>query len=222
VIAWQKGGYDWLMNSHIEQTWVKGVILLFFLLPGYPALTDLRGHDFSNQASKLAILTDIPPAIANNERTLQRALDMIPSKEVAERSLEVIQSEVDLAVSEGGDVLFLDQRQLLTFGFIQNVPFVPEYEKKRLMNEAMGEEAAYFEIFYADISKQRFSLIISEPLRTPEKDSTVVFGEENNAWVKWVSIPVLCYYEPKITLTEVNVELLVPKAVPDDCLDKMP
>ena len=222
VIAWQKGGYDWLMNSHIEQTWVKGVILLFFLLPGYPALTDLRGHDFSNQASKLAILTDIPPAIANNERTLQRALDMIPSREVAERSLEIIQSEVDLAVSEGGDVLFLDQRQLLTFSFIQNVPFVPEYEKKRLMNEAMGEEAAYFEIFYADISKQRFSLIISEPLRTPEKDSTVVFGEENNAWVKWVSIPVLCYYEPKITLTEVNVELLVPKAVPDDCLDKMP
>lgn len=222
VIAWKKGGYEWLMNSHNEQTWVKGVILLFFLLPGYPSLIDLRGHDFASQASKLAVLTDISPAIANNERTLQRALDMNPSSEVSEHALEIIQNEVDLAVSEGREVLFLDQRQLLTFGFIQNVPFVPEYEKKRLMNEAMGEEALFFETFYADITSQRFSLIITEPLRTPEKDSSVEFGEENNAWVKWVSVPVLCYYEPKITLTEVNVELLVPKAVPDDCSDKMP
>ena len=39
-----------------------------------------------------------------------------------------------------GEILFMDQRQLLTFGYVRNVPLVPEYEKKVLMNAAMGAE----------------------------------------------------------------------------------
>ncbi|MDP2778732.1 MAG: hypothetical protein Q8O48_13925, partial [Anaerolineales bacterium] len=95
-------------------------------------------------------------------------------------------------------------------------------EKKRLMDEALSENMTYFEQFYTDLAAHRFSLIVSELLRTPIKDSSYQFGEENNAWVKWVSNAVLCYYEPKITLKEVGVQLLVPKAEPVDCSAQLP
>jgi hypothetical protein len=56
----------------------------------------------------------------------------------------------------------------------------------------------------------------------PIKDSSFQFGEENNAWVKWVSGPVLCYYDQKTTLKEVGVQLLVPKSEPVDCSTQLP
>ncbi len=90
------------------------------------------------------------------------------------------------------------------------------------MNEALSSNANYFESFYKDLAAGRFSLIVTEPLRTPVKDSSYEFGEENNAWVKWVSIPVLCYYEEVQTYKEVNVMLLIPKPVPDDCSQYIP
>jgi hypothetical protein len=90
------------------------------------------------------------------------------------------------------------------------------------MNQALYGDANYFQGFYDDLAEHRFSLIVSEPLRTPIKDSSYQFGEENNAWVKWVSNPVLCYYEPKIILQEVFVQLLVPKTEPVDCSAQLP
>jgi hypothetical protein len=119
-------------------------------------------------------------------------------------------------------VLFIDQRQLLTFGYIKNVPFIPEYEKKILMQYALSADENYFLNFYDDLAKQRFALIISDPLYIPVKDSSFEFGEENNAWVKWVSAPLLCYYDQKITLKEVKVQLLVPKSGPVDCSAQLP
>jgi hypothetical protein len=116
----------------------------------------------------------------------------------------------------------MDQRQLLTFGYVTGVPLVPEYEKKMLMNEALSSNAAYFRPFYADLANHRFALIISDPLRTPIKDSSYQFGEENNAWVTWVSNPVLCYYQEEDTHKEVGVELLVPKSEPVDCSNQLP
>lgn len=213
VIAWEKGGWEWLSNLALAPVWIKLVLLLFFSLPGLTSLADLRPHNFADDASWLVTLTDAP-----NEKSL----DMYPPRQVSDPALAIIQEQGDLALSTSGEVLFMDQRQLLTFGYIKNVPLVPEYEKKILMNEALGSRAAYFEPFYADLAARRFSLIVSELLRTPIKDSSYQFGEENNAWVKWVSNPVLCYYEPKITLREVGVQLLVPKAEPVDCSDQLP
>jgi len=116
----------------------------------------------------------------------------------------------------------LDQRQLLTFGYVKDVKLVPDYEKKLLMNEAMGDNAGYFASFYADLESQRFSLIVSEPLRAPVKDSNFEFGEENNAWVKWVVEPVLCYYEEIETFRNVQIQLLVPKQGEVDCSSQLP
>ncbi len=85
----------------------------------------MRSYNFSEKTSTLVVLTDSP-----NERTLE----LYPSQDIVDEVLNMIQSEADRAL-EKGDVLFLDQRQLLTFGYITNVPLIPEYEKKVLMEE---------------------------------------------------------------------------------------
>jgi hypothetical protein len=116
-----------------------------------------------------------------------------------------------------GEVLFLDQRQLLTFEAVEGVPLVPEYEKKYLMDQAMAGNLTYFQGFYQDLVNKRFALIVSEPLFKSYDDAFDPFSEENNAWVKWVSEAVLCYYTPEKTYKEVRVQLLVPRAGSLDC-----
>lgn len=214
VIAWQKGGGEWLTH-HIDTSpvWVKLILVLFLVLPGLQPLRQMRSFRSVEDTASLVTLTDAPS---------EKSLDLYPSPELTNLALKTIREEIALVRSQNGEVLFMDQRQLLTFGYIKNVPFIPEYEKKMLMEQSLNSNADYFQDFYADLAKQRFALIISNPLNTPIKDSSFQFGEENNAWVKWVSKPVLCYYDQKITLKEVGVQLLVPKSEPLDCSAQLP
>lgn len=115
----------------------------------------------------------------------------------------------------------MDQRQLLTFGYVQ-APLVVEYEKKYMMDQAMTPNVEYFRKFYDDLAKRRFALIVTDPLFTPIKDASYAFGEENNAWVTWVSRPVLCYYMPIETIQDMRLQLLVPNPQATDCRDALP
>lgn len=125
-------------------------------------------------------------------------------------ALATIQQTVDEAKTHG-EVLFLDQRQLLTFGYLKDVTLVPDYEKKYLMDQAMGNNAAYFDQFTEDLKQGRFSLIVSDIQKTTLQDQSRAFSEENNAYVKWVSLPLLKYYEPIFTQKDFGIMLLVPK-----------
>jgi hypothetical protein len=138
----------------------------------------------------------------------------LPSRVAA--ALKVVQDEVYKAKSEG-EILFMDQRQLITFGYIKDLPLVSDYEKKYMMDMAMANNSAYFDSFYADLAKKRFKLIISDPLKVPQKAQNESFGDESNSWVKWVAQPVLCYYRPIATFKDIKVQLLVPRANPDNC-----
>ena len=213
VMAWQKGGDEWLTNIELSPVWIKAILVLLLALPGLQSLRDMRSFSYLEDVSWLSILTDVPN---------DNSLEMYPSNMTTDFSLAAIREDVARAQSKGGEVLFMDQRQLLTFGYISDVVLVPEYEKKVLMNEALSENLNYFKSFYADLAVHRFSLIVSEPLRTPIKDSSYQFGEENNAWVKWVANPILCYYEEKIILKEVGVQLLVPRSEQTDCSSQLP
>lgn len=147
---------------------------------------------------------------------------LIPSPtEVTAPALQTLKTAIADNRSKG-EILFMDQRQLLTFGYIKGVPFVPEYEKKYVMDQAMAGNADYFRLFYTDLAARRFALIISDPLRTSIKEQSFGFLEENNAWVKWVARPVLCYYEPLETFEELRLQLLKPKAETEDCLVILP
>jgi len=90
---------------------------------------------------------------------------------------------------------------------------VQEYEKKLLMEMAMSRRADYFADFYSDIAGQRFSLIVNEPSGLYIKDTKEAFSEENNAYVEWVTFPLLCNYYPVVTIKEVGLELLLPRTV---------
>ena len=142
----------------------------------------------------------------------------IPSRAEASIYISAIQNAVDS--NNDGEILFIDQRQLLTFHAIKNVPLVPEYEKKHLMDMALADDTAYFEGFIKDLQSQRFSLILNEPshIKFQEVDYSGGFGQENNAWVKWVSTPLLCLYEPIETNITAQFELLIPRqsALPEE------
>jgi len=138
---------------------------------------------------------------------------ILPGSDLVASVLSNVANSVAQA-QKNGEVLFLDQRQLLTFGQVRGVPLVVEYEKKYLMDQALEGNEAYFKGFYQDLLKKRFTLIVSEPLAVKYQGKGVVFGDENDAYVRWVSGPLSCYYEPLATFEEVSVQLLVPRKEP--------
>lgn len=212
VIAWGNGGRQWLSQIEMSPVWIKGMLVLLLVIPGIQPLSSLRAFQFAKDLPWLVTLTDVSDP---------KFLEMLPPQDEVDDILQTIRREVDARKSQG-EVLFLDQRQLLTFGYVKDVLLVPDYEKKLLMNEAMGDSAGYFTSFYTDLEAARFSLIVTEPLRAPVKDSDYQFGEENNAWVKWVVEPVLCYYEEIETFRSVQIQLLVPKQSEADCVPPLP
>jgi hypothetical protein len=108
-------------------------------------------------------------------------------------------------------VLLISERQLLTFGQLGPTTLIPGYEKVFLMEMAMSGTQPYLDEFHAALEEQRFDLIVSEPLSVQYQGRTRAFGEENDAWVDQVSLPVLCYYEPVWTLDRAAVQLLIPR-----------
>jgi hypothetical protein len=212
VIAWENGGRRWVSQIDASPVWVKSVLVLLLIIPGTQPLSALRSYRFAEDASWLVTLTDV-----SNEKFLE----MLPAQDEVNDIMQDIEREVELAKSRG-EILFMDQRQLLTFGYVEDIPLVPEYEKKVLMNAAMGANEKYFRRLYSELADQRFSLIISEPLRAPVKDSSYQFGEENNAWVEWVVRPVLCYYDEIETYRSAQIQLLVPKQGDVDCASELP
>ena len=141
----------------------------------------------------------------------------LPASSQVELTLATVRSQVAKS-GLSGQVLFMDQRQLLTFGYLSNIPLIPDYEKKYMMDQALASNAKYFQKYYFDLSNKRFSLIVTEPLKHVLKSQdTGAFANENDAWVKWVSDPTLCFYKPIFTDPSDRVELLIPRPAPIGC-----
>ncbi len=146
---------------------------------------------------------------------------VLPSAQRTHFVLQQIQDKVACA-RQHGEVLFMDQRQLLTFGQMGDLPLVVDYEKKFVMDQALAANKAYFDQFDTDLAASRFSLIVSEREGTLFKeldqgsigDSLV---EENNAWVHWVGVPLLTYYESVGNYKDAAIELFVPIERNFDC-----
>jgi hypothetical protein len=135
----------------------------------------------------------------------------------AQRALDLVQGYAQDATIENEEVLFISQRHLLTFDRVQDVPLVPEYETVFLMEMAMSGNQAYLEEFHNDLREGRFGLIIVATLERGYQGRSHAFGEENDAWVREVSEPILCYYMPFETLDRPHLQLLVPLPEADHC-----
>jgi hypothetical protein len=141
----------------------------------------------------------------------------LPDAKSVSKALDLVTRYAQEASQSGGEVLFLSNRQLLTFHTIRGVALVPDYERVFLMEMAMANNSSYLKKFHQDLERHRFALIVSEPLFTQQKGGEEVFGEENDAWVRQVSRYVLCYYKPKAQEKSVKVQLLVPSSYTRNC-----
>jgi len=213
AIAWRHGGYELIGQIAQAPAGIRIVTVLAIVVPALQSLLGLTPISIHEDRRWVMTLADILPT--------DPPLEVLPSEQDTQKSLNEIRNAVKLASTQG-EVLFMDQRQLLTFGYVKRVPLIPEYDKKVLINQAMSADAQYFSAFYKDLAAQRFSLIITNPLHENIQTDLNQFGEENNAWVKWVSTPVLCYYEPLNTLRKVTVQLLVPRQDTSGCAQNLP
>lgn len=127
--------------------------------------------------------------------TVSPVFPSLPSRDRHEASLSKLQQLVDEITAGGGQVLFISQRQLLTFGYISGVPLVPEYDNIDLMEFSMSNYRPLIDKFQADIAAHKYALIIAPLPPGQLKDQDDAFAEENNAWAKRVSIPMLREYK---------------------------
>lgn len=140
-----------------------------------------------------------------------------PEQTTLDRYFHKMNELIEAAKKRGGDILFITDRHLLTFHYIEDVSLVPEYEKVFLMEMAMSGNQNYLNKFQDDLKNHRFSLIISEPLYFKSKGSSERFGEENDVWIERVAKPLDCYYMEERTLPDVNIQLLVPNSENQNC-----
>jgi hypothetical protein len=197
-------------NLHnIDMFWITLVLI------GAWALKDVRSRfPFNSQLRNGLILLLSFVLVLPATYAIQYGSRLtFPPESIVETTLQGIQATVNVDLKYG-EVLFMDQRQLLTFGNITNIPLVGDYEKKYMMDQALAGDSAYFQTFYQDLAHNRFSMIVSEPLETFQQRPGEIFGDEGDDFVKWVSIPVLCYYQPVATFRETGVQLLEPRPVP--------
>ncbi len=145
-----------------------------------------------------------------------RHIGFYPSfdKTTAERDVQTLQG----ALESGGEILFVTERQLITFDYLDGITLVPEYEQMELMEMAMSRNRPYLEAFYEDLHDRRFALIVAEDQKfTQQKEGA--FVEENVAWVRFVGAPLLCNYKPVVTLTSNNLQVFEPRPKRAECKD---
>ncbi len=128
-------------------------------------------------------------------------------KAAAYQDLQIVDATVQKAAATNQEVLFVSERQLLTFGYIKNISLVPDYELLTLMEMAISHNQNYLDKFYSDLKDQRFALIVMNKQYVIFKDNSTSFPEENNAWVKYVTVPILQYYKPITWLRASGVEI---------------
>ncbi|MBI4732630.1 MAG: hypothetical protein HY781_11020 [Chloroflexi bacterium] len=131
------------------------------------------------------------------------------------RAIHILKQEVGQAAQQG-EVLFMYERPLITFGYI-DVPLVTEYESVTIFGPARAGDETFLARFYRDLETHRFSLIVTEPQPRGLQDNTHGFGEENNVFFTAVTEPMLCYYELFSTVPEASIELYTPRMTPGEC-----
>lgn len=144
----------------------------------------------------------------------------LPDQERLTYIMERIDANVACA-AQYGPILFLDQRQLLTFRYMAEVALHPEYEKKYVMDQALSANRAFFDEFASDLAVHKYALIVGELEDTVFRGRNPQFGDslivENNAWKRWVSIPLLRYYQSVHDFQDVGVETFMPNGNGFEC-----
>ncbi|MEJ2511528.1 MAG: hypothetical protein P8Y72_08000, partial [Anaerolineales bacterium] len=130
-----------------------------------------------------------------------------------QKDLSRLQKYVDQAAEIDGDILFISQRHLITFGLIKNVPLVHEHEKVLLQEMVMAQNEVYLSRLAAELANQRYSLIVTDHLPSVWKNpKKVSLAMENNVVLKDLVPLFTCAYEVQNRLLDGSLDILTPKA----------
>jgi hypothetical protein len=135
----------------------------------------------------------------------------LPERQIVEQTLETLRDITSSAVNQGGDILFITERHLLTFGILQGITLIENYETVFLMEMAMAGNQDYLSGFHQNLQEQNYALIITDQQRINYKGREYAFGEENDVWVSNVTVPLLKYYQREMLFKGFGIEVLVPK-----------
>ena len=153
----------------------------------------------------LLLVVIVPVILAFQKNTTWTFQDVVAQK----NDVAHIQQALDIITEEPGDVLFITERQLLTFGDIQGVDLVPDYEKVYLMEMVMSNNRPYLDDFHQKLANHEYSAIIFDSLTSYRLTENDVFWVENNLWVDKVVLPILEFYEPVYSFPFNSMHLLV-------------
>jgi hypothetical protein len=131
--------------------------------------------------------------------------------------LRSLQGYVDQVNAQGGDILFITQRHLISMHMLDNVALVPEYEREDLMEIAMANDLEHIRTFREDMEDQRFALIVVDPLNYNVLSRNRSFAEENNVWVTRIMKHILCNYREEAVFREDEIALYVPQEGARQC-----
>lgn len=85
------------------------------------------------------------------------------------------------------------------------------------MEMTMSKNPKYLNAFYEDLQTQRYAAIVSDQALSHFEDRDEAWSEEHNVWVQYVSRPMLCYYQPRLTLRVVHMQILFPRPDTSGC-----
>lgn len=128
-----------------------------------------------------------------------------------------LQEYLNSANAQGGEILFITQRHLISMHMLRGVTLVPEYEREDLMEIAMANNVQALERFRKDMEDQRFALILVDPLNYNILSRRRGFAEENNVWVTRIMKHILCNYREEAIFPADDIALYVPQEDQRQC-----
>jgi len=137
---------------------------------------------------------------------------------LAEKDIQKLQQITSETINNGDEILFVIERQLITFDELKNIPLSPDYEQTELMEMAMSGNRDYLESFYTDLRNHRYAIIIAKKQKSELKNRGA-FVEEDNAWVRYVGAPLLCEYFSIDALEVENIKIYAPRQDQSVCKD---
>ena len=189
------------------------IVTAYFVFRKYTPEKGENATSFTLPWSSIVLLIAVPAWFLLGSNVGFKSYDPAHTQSV----LEALQARVDDVNAQGGEILFITQRHLISMHMLNNVKMIPEYEREELMEMAMGDNQDYLQIFQADMQSQRFVAIVVDPLSYRLLGQNYAFGEENNAWVRRVMKPILCNYQEDAIFPADQIAIYVPQKGTRQC-----
>lgn len=135
----------------------------------------------------------------------------------AQAALTALQQRVDSVNAQGGEILFITQRHLISMGTLHDVDLIPEYEREELMEMAMSANEPYLDAFHTQLKQHRFAAIVVDPLTFNLVGEGDAMGAENDAWTRYIAKRILCTYQQDKIFAAERIVIYVPQEGAQQC-----